>query len=352
MAARHRSINATIASAVWLLFRCMLWMPVTVSLQADEGFDWPGIRGPNWDGHSAETGIVDSWPEQGPPVLWTRELGQGFSSFVASDRAIATQYQNLSGQYVICLDAGTGETIWEHRYDWPYEPAGVYPGPRATPTYHRGRLYCASPAGVIGCLDARSGKLLWSLDLEATFQCNVTTFGYACSPTAVDDIVVLPVGGAGCSMVALDAVTGTVRWKAGDDAGSYAPAYPISVKAEAWCLATWRTSSSATIKRPASNSGVIRCLGDTTNIRPGRSIESHFLWVSSPFQAGSELLELRDDVSQPVEVRRKESTDVERHLFECPRRFRHIWIRCARPAGPNASIDSRRLSMCRHDDRQ
>ena len=117
MEAFHRSIHTTFASAVRLLFLCMLWMPVTALLQAYEGFDWPGIRGPNWDGHSAETGIADSSPELGLPVLWNRELGQGYSSFIAWDQFIAMQYQSLSGQYVICLDPRTGQTIWEYRYD-------------------------------------------------------------------------------------------------------------------------------------------------------------------------------------------------------------------------------------------
>ncbi len=92
--------------------------------------------------HSAER-----WPDAGPPVLWTCELGQGYSSFVAWDDRVATQAQTLAGQYVICLRADTGETIWRHRYDWPYEPAGVYPGPRATPTYANGKIYFAAPSG-------------------------------------------------------------------------------------------------------------------------------------------------------------------------------------------------------------
>ncbi|MFN9721216.1 MAG: PQQ-binding-like beta-propeller repeat protein [Planctomycetota bacterium] len=271
-----------------------------MSLHAEDEFDWPGIRGPKWDGHSAETGIADLWPEQGPPVLWTRELGQGYSSFIAWDELIATQYQSLSGQYVICLDALTGRTIWEYRYDWPYDPAGVYPGPRATPTYHRGRLYFASPAGLIGCLDARSGKLLWSLELETTFQCNVTGFGYACSPTVVDDIVILPVGGTGSSMVALDAETGNVRWKAGDDAASYAPAYPISFQGRDLVLGYLEN--------------VLVCHDRKTGERLWRhslsqGYDEHsswpvyrepWLWISSPFQAGTELLELQNESLQSV----------------------------------------------------
>lgn len=95
---------------------------------------------------------MDAWPKEGPPVQWTRQLGQGYSAFIAWGDRIATQYQSLSGQYVICMDANTGQTLWEYRCEWAYDPAGVYPGPRATPTYFDGCVHFANPAGLIGCL--------------------------------------------------------------------------------------------------------------------------------------------------------------------------------------------------------
>src|SRR5690606_3021053 len=135
------------------------------SASADEA-GWHHLRGPNLDGHSPETNLVDSWPTEGPPVLWTREIGQGYSGFVAHGDRVYTQAQNLGGQSVLCLNADTGETIWHHHYDWPHEPAGVYPGPRSTPTYHDGKLLFATPAGMIACLDAVTGDRLWAADLK------------------------------------------------------------------------------------------------------------------------------------------------------------------------------------------
>jgi outer membrane protein assembly factor BamB len=78
---------------------------------------WQFVRGPNFDGHSAEINLADSWPTDGPPILWVQELGQGYSGFVVSDDRVYTQYQTLAGQYVVCLDAESGETIWEYWYD-------------------------------------------------------------------------------------------------------------------------------------------------------------------------------------------------------------------------------------------
>jgi outer membrane protein assembly factor BamB len=233
-------------------------------------------------------------------VLWTRELGQGYSSFVAWDDRVATQYQTLAGQFVICLDADSGETLWQHRYDWPHEPAGVYPGPRATPTYANGRLYFAAPSGLVGCLDAETGKVFWSRNAKQEFAGEGTDFGYSCAPTVVDGKVLLPIGGSNASMIALDAMDGSLVWRGGDDAASYAPAYPISFR-ERRCVLGYLQNvlvchdleTGELIWRHLLSSGY-----DEHSAWPIYS-EPH-LWISSPFQSGSELLEITDDQDRPV----------------------------------------------------
>ena len=134
-----RAACIVVLSIVCCGLRCSAGQPVTSSHNVEDGDPggWHFIRGPNFNGHVAEEDLADSWPESGPPVLWTRELGQGYSSFIAWRDRVATQTQTLRGQFVVCLDANSGETLWEYRYGWPYDPAGVYPGPRATPTCPR-----------------------------------------------------------------------------------------------------------------------------------------------------------------------------------------------------------------------
>ncbi|MEO8493661.1 MAG: PQQ-binding-like beta-propeller repeat protein [Planctomycetota bacterium] len=262
--------------------------------------DWPFIRGTNFDGTSQETGLLDAWPDSGPPVLWTRELGQGYSSFVAWDDRVATQYQTLAGQFVVCLDADTGRTLWQHRYDWPHEPAGVYPGPRATPTYADGRLIFAAPSGYVGCLDAKDGTPLWSRNPKQEFNGQGTDFGYACAPTVVAGKVLLPIGGRGASMIALDAADGSLVWRAGEDAASYTSAYPITFRDRRCVLGYLQNvlvchdlASGELIWRHVLSSGY-----DEHSAWPIYA-EPH-LWISSPFQAGSELLEITGDNERPV----------------------------------------------------
>lgn len=110
----------------------LLTGPRSYAEQREEG--WPHLRGASYDGQSSEVGLADEWPDEGPPVLWVKELGQGYSSFVVQNERAYTQYQTLAGQYLICLDATSGKTIWSYRYDWPFEAAGLYPGPFSTPT--------------------------------------------------------------------------------------------------------------------------------------------------------------------------------------------------------------------------
>src|SRR5262249_9341238 len=131
---------------------------VTLFLVASVRADWPHLRGPSFDGRSDETGLADAWPSDGPPRLWSRDLGQGYSGLIAADGKLFTQRQTLAGQYLLCLDPDSGKTVWESRYDWAWQPKGAYPGPYATPTWYRNKLYYSSPTGLVGCVDANRGS--------------------------------------------------------------------------------------------------------------------------------------------------------------------------------------------------
>ncbi len=268
---------------------------------------WRFIRGPNYDGHSPEIHLADAWPADGPPVLWTRELGQGYSAIVADAGRIYTQYQTLGGQFVASLDAETGRTLWEHRYDWPFEAAGVYPGPRATPTLGGEYVYFASPNGLIGCLRASDGRQIWTRNIQQDFRGRGTDFGYACSPTVVEGLVVMPVGGPGASLVALDANTGATVWQAGDEPASYTPAFPIN----------W--SGKRLVVGHMQNALILCELGtgrQLSQLDLSTGYDEHsawpiysepFLWISGPFRGGSQLLEVAGGDSPSLKVVWKKS---------------------------------------------
>ncbi|MEZ6128294.1 MAG: PQQ-binding-like beta-propeller repeat protein [Planctomycetaceae bacterium] len=268
----------------------LLSAQLTDSLRAEDG--WPFVRGPNFDGHSAEAGLVNSWPADGPPVLWTRKLGQGYSALVASGDRVYTQAQNMTGQYLYCLEADTGQTIWEYRYDWPYEAAGVYPGPRSTPTLYEGRVYFTSPDGLLGCIDQDDGRLLWSVDLLEIYGIEGCDFGYACSPTLIDGKVILPVGGHDAGVVAFDAESGDELWKSTSEPASYTPAYPILLNGER-LVVCYMQNAMVILNR---ETGQLR-----RTVELSRGYDEHsawpiyhepMLWLSGPFRAGSYVLDL------------------------------------------------------------
>lgn len=190
---------------------------------------WPQLRGPRYDARSDETGLADAWPAGGPPVLWMTEIGAGYSGLIAKDGRVYTQAQALAEQCALALDADTGRTIWTHSYGWPYQAGGMFPGPRSTPTWFKGRIYFASPNGLVGCLDAADGRPLWTVDVLKKFAGQGASFGYASSPVVEDDKVILPVGGPTASVVALDAATGETRWTAGAVPASYSSPLPITL---------------------------------------------------------------------------------------------------------------------------
>jgi outer membrane protein assembly factor BamB len=204
-------------------------LAVAAGAAVDARADWPHLRGPNYDGVSAETGLADAWPVDGPPRLWARELGQGYSGFVVAAGKVYTQRQTAAGQSVLCLDPDTGRTVWEAAYDGGWQPKGAYPGPYASPTCYRDKVYYTSPAGRVGCLDAVTGAARWSLDVRAKLGGTGADFGWAATPLVEDDRVILPVGGPGAALVALHADDGRTLWATGSDPASYCPVLPFTL---------------------------------------------------------------------------------------------------------------------------
>src|SRR5579862_2656404 len=130
------------------------------------GTDWPQFLGANRDGISREIGLNFDWNARPPKVLWRVPLGNGFSSLTIVGERLYTMTQRGTRDLVVCLDAATGKEIWA------YDAAPSYvdtqrqgAGPRATPTYVDGKLYCLLPAGGLLCLHAIDGKRVWETDM-------------------------------------------------------------------------------------------------------------------------------------------------------------------------------------------
>ncbi|RMF42996.1 MAG: pyrrolo-quinoline quinone [Planctomycetota bacterium] len=201
--------------------------------------DWPQWMGPDRDGVYRETGVVDTIPDAGLPVLWRQPTSHGYAGpAVAAGRVLLADYLIDKGEIrndpgartalqgrerVRCLDATNGQTIWEVAYERPYEIS--YPnGPRATPTIDGDRVYVLGAEGDLLCLAIDDGRKVWHVQLKERFATSAPIWGYAAHPLVYGDLLVCMVGGADSAVVAMNKYTGEVVWQAltADDIG-YCP---------------------------------------------------------------------------------------------------------------------------------
>jgi outer membrane protein assembly factor BamB len=183
--------------------------------------DWPQWRGPNRDGHSSETGLLDSWPADGPRLAWkTKGLGEGYSSFAVVGERLYTQGQLGDQEFILALDAATGKQLWKTTTGRSFrEQRGN--GPRGTPTIDGARLYAMAADGTLVCLDTASGKQVWGMNVLERFGGRSPNWGITESPLIDGDRVIVTPGGPGASVVALAKATGELVWKSQSDPAGY-----------------------------------------------------------------------------------------------------------------------------------
>ncbi len=184
--------------------------------------DWPQLLGPNRNGISAETGLAHSWPEKGPPVVWEREVGEGFSSPVVADGALVLFHRVGDEEVVEAMDAASGKPRWKFAYPTKYADSyGKGDGPRSTPVIAGGKVYTLGAEGMLHCLDMKEGKKVWDRSLAKDYGPPPSFFGIATSPLVEGELVLVNVGARGAGIVAFDKDTGKEVWKATDDEASY-----------------------------------------------------------------------------------------------------------------------------------
>jgi outer membrane protein assembly factor BamB len=187
--------------------------------------DWPQFRGPHRDGVSSETGLVASWPEEGPKEVFRRPLGNGFSAISVVDGRLYTMFADdaerpedgspTGNEYAAAFDAETGEEIWRTRIGPKlFDEFGN--GPKATPTVIGDEVFVLGGLGNFASLSASDGSKNWEVDIKETFGSNQATYGFATSALIEGDVVVLDIGAEEDKGYAgLDRKTGEVLWTGG-----------------------------------------------------------------------------------------------------------------------------------------
>jgi len=225
-------------SAPWALCVILVVFP-SVSVAAD----WPQWLGPERDTVWRETGILETFPEGGPPLRWSQPLGGGYSGPAVADGRVFVMDRQAEkndlarakilndgvpprnanflrkllpgNERIVCLDEKTGKKIWEQKWTCPYTTVAIYAiGPRATPTVDGSRVFALGAEGDLKCFSVADGKRIWDRDFKADYGLKVPEWGTAAHPLVDGNRLICVVGGKGTTCVAFDKRTGKEIWRA------------------------------------------------------------------------------------------------------------------------------------------
>lgn len=183
---------------------------------------WPQFRGPNRDNISHETGLLKSWPADGPRLLWTATgLGEGYSSVSVAGGLVLTMGNQGNQESILAVDLKTGKPVWAAPTGKAYQESRGN-GPRSVPTVDGSRVYALGANGDLACVELESGKVHWQGNILQQFNARNLKWGI-CESVLIDgDQLICTPGGSAATMVALNKQTGRITWSAVSPSGEQA----------------------------------------------------------------------------------------------------------------------------------
>ena len=207
---------------------------LSIGASALTGAPWPQYRGLNSDGKTAEK-ISTKWPAAGSKEVWKSPMSAGFSSLTVGGGAAFTQISRMvegaNQEVLLAVDAASGKELWTYPLGpTKFEGGGDSgaegntggDGPRSTPSYDGGRVYVMSAKLKLVCLDAKTGKQVWTRDLMKENAGRNISWLNAASPLIEGDLVFVAGGGEGQALLGIHKLTGAVVWKGQDDKMTHA----------------------------------------------------------------------------------------------------------------------------------
>ncbi len=260
-------------------------------------FDYPQFLGPGRNAEVTSVRLARSWKQRPPKRMWKRSIGAGWSGFAVVGEYAFTQEQRGARELVACYRVPTGRLVWSHADEGRFRSVVGGDGPRATPTVYQGNVVSMGPEGKLNCLDAATGRRLWSRNILVENDVPNLQWGRSGSPLVVGQQVIVNVGASnGRSLVAYDRKSGALLWNAGDDVASYSsPALAtlggvdqVLIVNQDW-LASHRLRDGRLLWRhpwpgnSGSNASASQAIG----------VDDRHVFVSKGYHVGAALLEIR-----------------------------------------------------------
>jgi outer membrane protein assembly factor BamB len=261
-----------------------------------DGPAWPQWGGPSRNFVVDAQNLATSWPAEGPRKLWQAQLGAGYSSIVTDGRTVYTMFRDGGTDVVVALDAATGASRWQTRYEAPFTETcseRLGPVPRSAPLIAGDRLITISAGGLMGSFDRQTGQRQWSLDLVANKAEAVRACGYSASPLAFQDLIITTAGGQGRGVVAVRAASGQIAWQSQDFQNGYSSPLLIDLDGRPEVVVfTFGEVSGLDPKTGALEWSYPHEADQGVNVATPIWGDDHLLFVSSAYGGGSRVLRL------------------------------------------------------------
>lgn len=174
---------------------------------------WPSFRGAKLDAISSEeVTLASAWPESGPQVLWSKDLGEGFAgAAVLAGRVYMIDYdQKNEADLIRCMSLDDGKDIWQ--YSYPVKIKRNHGMSRTVPAVTEKYIVTIGPKCHVTCLDSMTGEFKWMLDLVKDYGTTVPEWYAGQCPIIVDDKAIIAPGGSPL-MMAVDCNSGEIVWQ-------------------------------------------------------------------------------------------------------------------------------------------